>query len=75
MGDDAGHGYDSFVVRLWHEADSGALLRAEVEHVQSGESEVEVGSSWDWIRDWLRAQTGGGRQFEAPAAISQRRSK
>ena len=49
-----GHGYDSFVVRLWHEAATGALLRAEVEHVQSGSVDTRVGNSWDWVRDWLR---------------------
>jgi hypothetical protein len=51
-----GRGYDSFVVRLWHEASTGNLLRAEVEHVQSGSVDVRPGGSLDWIRDWLRAR-------------------
>jgi hypothetical protein len=54
MRHEPGHGYDSFVVRLWHEAVTGDLLRAEVEHVQSGSVDARVGVSWDWIRDWLR---------------------
>ncbi len=54
MGHEPGHRYDSFVVRLWHESTTGALLRAEVQHIQSGTIEVRVGRSWDWIRDWLR---------------------
>ena len=55
MGHEPGHGYDSFVVRLWREAVTGVLLRAEVEHVQSGSVGVSVGASWDWIHDRLRA--------------------
>jgi hypothetical protein len=54
MGHEPGHGYDSFVVRLWRHAVTGTLLRAEVEHVQTGSVDSRVGPSWDWITAWLR---------------------
>src|SRR5687768_14241747 len=47
--------YDSFVVRLWQEAVSGRLLRAEVEHVQSGAVHVGRGVVPAWILDAFRA--------------------
>jgi hypothetical protein len=50
-----GRGYDSFVVRLWREARTGDLLRAEIEHVQSGSVHARSGVSWDWIRERLQA--------------------
>ena len=62
LDDDPGHHYDSFVVRVWHERDTGALLRAEVEHVQSGTSETEVGASWEWVGTRLRRRVDGASQ-------------
>jgi hypothetical protein len=50
-----GRDYDSFVVRLWREASTGNLLRAEIEHVQSGTVDARSGVSWDWIRERLHA--------------------
>lgn len=43
--------YDSFVVRLWHEPESGRLLRAEINHVQTGA--VFVGRTD--VRNWILA--------------------
>jgi hypothetical protein len=47
--------YDAFVVRLWHEPATGRLLRAEVEHVTTGERSRAVGPGADWILDQIRA--------------------
>jgi hypothetical protein len=58
VGSDGGRGYDSFVIRLWREPETGSLLRADVEHVQSGLAEVGIGRTWDWVRDWLRDHVG-----------------
>jgi len=46
--------YDSFVVRLWHESVSGRLLRAEIDHVQSGAVQVGREVEMDWIPEMLR---------------------
>lgn len=54
MADRSGHGYDSFLVRLWHDRETATVLRAEIEHVQSGETGVSVRAAWTWITDWLR---------------------
>lgn len=56
MRHEPGREYDSFVVRLWHEPATGDLLRAEVEHVQSGKVDARQGATWDWIGEWLRAR-------------------
>lgn len=48
------HGYDSFLVRLWHDPETATVLRAEIEHVQSGATAVGVRAAWSWITDWLR---------------------
>ena len=50
----SGHAYDSFVVRLWREPGSGRLLRAEVEHVQTGTVSAERGVPPEWVLDCLR---------------------
>ena len=55
MGQQPGRDYDSFVVRLWHQAESNELLRAEIEHVQSGAVDTRLSASWEWLRDRLRA--------------------
>jgi hypothetical protein len=41
--------YDSFVVRLWREAGGRRLVRAEVEHIQSG----RVVRAWDVTLGWV----------------------
>jgi hypothetical protein len=40
--------YDSFVVRLWFDPERAAVLRAEIQHVQSGlvEQAVDVTAAW-----------------------------
>ncbi len=50
-----GPAYDSFVVRLWRERASGRLLRAEVEHVQTGAVVVGRRIVPSWILDTLRS--------------------
>ena len=54
---DCERAYNSFVVRLWHPRGEGRLLRAEIEHVQSGQLEraAEVDLSWVLARvvAWL----------------------
>ena len=59
MGDDRKRRQDTFVVRLWRDVQSLRLLRAEVEHVQSGDltehrwraSNPDIGP--DWILDQM----------------------
>jgi hypothetical protein len=46
--------YDSFVVRLWHEAGRGRLQRAEVEHVQSGRVTRGSGVALAWVLRCMR---------------------
>lgn len=41
--------YDSFVVRLWKDEDSDAMLRVELQHVQAGLSIEAVQVPLDWI--------------------------
>ncbi len=55
MPNEAGHAYDSFVIRLWHEPATGAVLRAEVEHVQGGTVTAGRPVAPEWILDRLRA--------------------
>ena len=50
-----GPAYDSFVVRLWREAAGGRLLRAEVEHLQTGAVHIGRGIVPGWILDILAA--------------------
>ena len=50
-----GHDYDSFVVRLWRDSGDRSLLRAEIEHVQSGRVGASIGHSWEWIAEALDA--------------------
>jgi hypothetical protein len=64
MTDERGRRYDTFVVRLWRDLVSRRLLRAEVEHVQSGHRSERRwrsaagddggGDEWAWIVDQLR---------------------
>lgn len=41
--------YDSFVVRLWQDEGSDAMLRVEVQHVQAGLSVEAMQVPLDWI--------------------------
>jgi hypothetical protein len=41
--------YDSFIVRLWQDEGSDAMLRVEVQHVQAGLSFEGVQVPLDWI--------------------------
>ena len=77
MPNEAGHAYDSFVIRLWHEPVTGTVLRVEIEHVQGGTVTTGRRVAPEWIlerlRDCLKAPllgnsaTTGGR---APPAGS-----
>jgi hypothetical protein len=62
-----GHDYDSFVVRLWRDANTRALLRAEVEHVQSGSVGVSLDATWDWLGERLQAAEGRRRVVDQPS--------
>ena len=53
MSNDRAQRYDSFVIRIWQEAGTGRLLRAEVDHVQSGAVHVGRNTGLDWIRHTL----------------------
>lgn len=54
MSNDRAHSYDSFVIRIWQEAGTGRLLRAEVDHVQSGAVHVGRNTELDWIQHTLK---------------------
>lgn len=41
--------FDSFIVRLWQDEGSDAMLRVEVQHVQAGLSIEAVQVPLDWI--------------------------
>lgn len=47
--------YDSFVVRLWRDGSSSELLRAEVEHVQTGLRIDKVQTSLGWILSAIKS--------------------
>ncbi len=55
MPHEPGCAYDSFVVRLWREPATGAVLRAEVEHVQGGTIEAGRRVAPEWVLARLRA--------------------
>ena len=46
--------YDSFVMRIWHDAITGRLLRAEIDHVQTGAVYRGRAVLSDWILETLR---------------------
>lgn len=64
MTDERERRYDTFVVRLWRDLVSRRVLRAEVEHVQSGHRSERRwrttpdgaggGDGLDWIADQIR---------------------
>jgi hypothetical protein len=41
--------YDSFVIRLWHLRQGATIHRAEVRHVQTGETSASTEVDLDWI--------------------------
>lgn len=47
--------YDAFVVRLWRDATTGLVLRAEVEHAGSGSLARAAGVSADWVLRQIHA--------------------
>jgi hypothetical protein len=46
--------YDSFMIRIWHGAGGDRLLRAEVDHIQTGAVYVGREVSADWIEQTVR---------------------
>lgn len=60
MPSDRGQRYDSFVIRLWQEEVTGRLLRAEVDHVQSGAVYVARDIGLAWVQDTLDRALGIG---------------
>ncbi len=65
--------YDAFVVRLWRDATTGRLLRAEVEHAGTGAltRAAEVGAGWilSQIRDCLAASSEDEADASRPEIV------
>jgi hypothetical protein len=62
--------YDSFVMRIWHEAITGRLLRAEIDHVQTGAVYLGRDVLSDWILETLRnamLQSGNHQTATTPS--------
>ncbi len=59
--------YDSFLVRLWQDEGSDAMLRVEVQHVQAGVSTEAVQVPLEWIVSQISGclEAGGGAQSTA----------
>ena len=47
--------YDSFMIRIWHGATGERLLRAEIDHIQTGAVFVGREVTADWIEQTVRA--------------------
>jgi hypothetical protein len=47
--------YDSFMIRLWHGATGERLLRAEIDHIQTGAVYVGRDIPAEWIEQTVRA--------------------
>jgi hypothetical protein len=47
--------YDSFMIRIWHGATGERLLRAEIDHIQTGAVYVGRQVLADWIEQTVRA--------------------
>ncbi len=47
--------YDAFVVRLWRDATTGRVLRAEVEHAGSGALARSADVTTDWVLHQIHA--------------------
>ena len=52
--------YDAFVVRLWREAGTGHVLRAEVEHVRTGVLARAAGVPTGWVLSQISARLDDG---------------
>jgi len=68
MSHDGGHRYDAFVVRLWRDAGSDHVLRAEVEHVPSGVLVRAAGVATGWVLDQIETRLAGPRIVVAPTS-------
>ena len=58
MSNDYSKRYDSFVIRVWREKASGRLLRAEVDHIQSGAVHIGRNTGLNWIQHTLNKVLG-----------------
>jgi len=47
--------YDSFMIRLWHGATGERLLRAEIDHIQTGAVYIGRDIPAEWIEETVRA--------------------
>jgi hypothetical protein len=63
MADGKRSDYDSFMIRIWHGAGGDRLLRAEVDHIQTGAVYIGRDVPQDWIeqtvRDSIRQRADG----------------
>lgn len=66
MSHDGGRRYDAFVVRLWRDAGTGDVLRAEVEHVPSGALVRAAGVALGWVLDQIHTSLADPRTPAAP---------
>lgn len=75
MADERERRYDTFVVRLWRDLVSRRVLRAEVEHVQSGHRserrwrsavDGDDGDGLAWIADQLRGESTADQPDREP---------
>ena len=62
--------YDAFVVRMWRDAASGRLLRAEVEHAGSGAIARAAGVTAGWVLRQIHARLAERVTEEAPGAAT-----
>ena len=69
MGSDGSDGrgplYDAFVVRLWRDAGTGSVLRAEVEHARTGTFARAAAVPTGWILGQIRARLAAGPPIDA----------
>jgi hypothetical protein len=65
--------YDSFVVRLWQDEGSDAMLRVEVQHVQAGLSIEAVQVPLDWILPEITSCLQSARGGQAHAGPDETR--
>ena len=64
---DLGPRYDAFVVRLWRDAATGRLLRAEVEHAGTGGIARAADVTAGWVLRQIQACLTERLMGEAPA--------
>jgi hypothetical protein len=65
MGDQPPRNYNSFVVRVWYAMTKGRLLRAEIDHVQTGAIYVGRDVPESWILETV--QLAAALEQESPA--------